>query len=192
MLHHRGAQTTRATNARSNGRHRQLRNTKLQITTLDQICSRAPSSIYDGHLTSLDKLQSSQTCVTVLADDDVLVDGNAERGGDLDDRLGRLRWRRIAGGGCASKRTSEDFRVGPEAVLSQAGGRLTCYRNFPGWGNVHSVWPVLTCFSGFAPSHPANNSNQLKHDGGSNVPSRLSRRINRTAPWFAPRCGPNC
>jgi hypothetical protein len=94
----------------------------LQITTLDQICSRAPSSIYDGHLTSLDKLQSSQTCVTVLADDDVLVDGNAERGGDLDDRLGHmdigLRWRRIAGGGCASKRTSEDFRVGPEAVLS--------------------------------------------------------------------------
>ena len=76
--------------------------------------------------------------MTVLADDDVLVDGNAERGGDLDDRLGHmdigLRWRRIAGGGCASKRTSEDFRVGPEAVLSQAGGRLTCYRNLPGWG----------------------------------------------------------
>ena len=37
----------------------------------------------------------------VLADDDVVVHGNAERGGDLDDRLGhmdiRLRWRRIAG-----------------------------------------------------------------------------------------------
>jgi hypothetical protein len=38
----------------------------------------------------------------VLADDDVVVDGNAERGGDLDDRLGHmdigLRRRRIAGG----------------------------------------------------------------------------------------------
>ena len=38
----------------------------------------------------------------VLADDDVVVDGNAERGGDLDDRLSHmdigLRWRRIAGG----------------------------------------------------------------------------------------------
>ena len=38
----------------------------------------------------------------VLADDDVVVHGNAERGGDLDDRLGHmdigLRWRRIAGG----------------------------------------------------------------------------------------------
>ena len=38
----------------------------------------------------------------VLADDDVVVHGNAERGGDLDDRLGHvdigLRGRRIAGG----------------------------------------------------------------------------------------------
>ena len=33
-------------------------------------------------LTPLDELQSSQTCVTVLADDDVVVDGNAERGGN--------------------------------------------------------------------------------------------------------------
>jgi hypothetical protein len=38
----------------------------------------------------------------VLADDDVVVHGNPERGGDADDRLGHLdvglRWRRIAGG----------------------------------------------------------------------------------------------
>lgn len=38
----------------------------------------------------------------VLADDDVVVDGDAERGGDLDDRLGHLdiglRGRGIAGG----------------------------------------------------------------------------------------------
>jgi hypothetical protein len=33
-------------------------------------------------LTALDQLQSSQTCVTVLADDDVVVHGNAERGGN--------------------------------------------------------------------------------------------------------------
>lgn len=38
----------------------------------------------------------------VLADDDVVMHGNAERGGDLDDRLGHLDvglgGRRIAGG----------------------------------------------------------------------------------------------
>ena len=50
--------------------------------------------------------------------------------------------------------------------------------------------PVLTCFNGLVPSNPANN--KLKHDGGSTAPSRFSRRINRTAPWFAPRCGPIC
>jgi hypothetical protein len=59
-------------------RHRQVPNTKLPIMALDQICSRAPSSIRDGRLTSLDEPQSSQTCVTVLADDDVVVHGNAE------------------------------------------------------------------------------------------------------------------
>jgi hypothetical protein len=31
-----------------------------------------------------------QTCVTVLADDDVVVHGNAEWGGDLDDRFRHL------------------------------------------------------------------------------------------------------
>jgi hypothetical protein len=43
----------------------------LQIKALDQICSRAPCSIYDGPLTQLDKQQSSQTCVNVPADDDI-------------------------------------------------------------------------------------------------------------------------
>src|SRR5256885_529745 len=71
-------------------RHRQPRNSKLPIKTLDQICSRATSSIYDGQLTSLNQLQSPQTYVTILADDEVVVDGNAERGGDLDDRLGSI------------------------------------------------------------------------------------------------------
>src|SRR5438132_4181037 len=56
-------------------RHRQHRNTKLPIKTLDQICSRATSSICDGQLTSLNQLQSSQTCVTILAGDEVVVDG---------------------------------------------------------------------------------------------------------------------
>src|SRR5258708_38202875 len=41
-----------------------------------------------------------QTRMPVLADDDVIVNRNAERSGDVDDRLGhldvRLRWRRIA------------------------------------------------------------------------------------------------
>ena len=40
--------------------------------------------------------------MAVLADDDVVVDGNAERGGDVDDRFRHLdvglRRRRIAGG----------------------------------------------------------------------------------------------
>ena len=50
----------------------------------------------------LDQLHPLQTRMPVLADDDVVVHGNAERGGDLDDRLGHmdvgLRGRRIAGG----------------------------------------------------------------------------------------------
>jgi hypothetical protein len=56
-------------------RHRQLRDMKLPIKALDQIGSRAPSSIYDARPTSLNQLQSSQTCVTILADDEVVVDG---------------------------------------------------------------------------------------------------------------------
>jgi hypothetical protein len=38
----------------------------------------------------------------VLADDDVVMHGDAERGGDIDDRFRHLdiglRWRRVAGG----------------------------------------------------------------------------------------------
>ena len=49
-----------------------------------------------------DQLQSFQARVAVFADDDVVVHGNAERSGDIDDRLGhmdiRTRRRRIAGG----------------------------------------------------------------------------------------------
>ena len=55
-----------------------------------------------GRMTASDLLQPLQTRMPVLADDDVVVHGNAERGGDLDDRLGHvdigLRRRRIAGG----------------------------------------------------------------------------------------------
>jgi hypothetical protein len=50
---------------------------------------------------NLDELECFQTRMPVLADDDVVVHGNAERGGDLDDRLGHmdigLRWRWVAG-----------------------------------------------------------------------------------------------
>jgi hypothetical protein len=45
----------------------------------------------------------------VVADDDVVMDGNAERGRDVDDRLGHLdvglRGRRIAGGVVVLQRT---------------------------------------------------------------------------------------
>jgi hypothetical protein len=48
------------------------------------------------------QLHPLQTRMPVLADDDVVVDGNAERGGDIDDRFRHLnigpRGRRIAGG----------------------------------------------------------------------------------------------
>ena len=37
-----------------------------------------------------DQPQPLQTGVPVLADNDVVVHGNAERGGDIDDRLGHL------------------------------------------------------------------------------------------------------
>jgi hypothetical protein len=55
-------------------------------------------------LTPLDELQSSQSCVTALADDDVVVDGNANRVGEIDDRFRHGPWgRRIAGrGDCAA------------------------------------------------------------------------------------------
>jgi hypothetical protein len=48
----------------------------------------------------LDELQSLQAGMPVLADDDVVMHGDAERGRDVDDRAGHLdvglRWRRIA------------------------------------------------------------------------------------------------
>jgi hypothetical protein len=50
----------------------------------------------------LNQLQPLHARMAVLADDDVIVHGDAERTGDVDDRLGhldiRLRRRRIAGG----------------------------------------------------------------------------------------------
>ena len=68
---------SRARMRRVTKRHRQLPNTKLPIRHGTKYAV-APSSIYDDQA-SLDELQSLQTCVTVLADDDVAVDGNAAR-----------------------------------------------------------------------------------------------------------------
>jgi hypothetical protein len=68
MLHYRGGETP-AQKAQSTETPPPA-NTKLQIKALDQICGRAPSSIYDGSLTSLDEHQPSQTCVTVPANDE--------------------------------------------------------------------------------------------------------------------------
>ena len=50
----------------------------------------------------LDQFKAFQARVAVFADDDVVVHGNAERGGDVHDRFRhldiRLRRRRVAGG----------------------------------------------------------------------------------------------
>ena len=66
-------------------------------------------------LTSRDELQSSQTCVTVLADDDVVVDGNAERGGEVDDRFRHLdigpQGRRVAGRAVVQQATMPTSRL---------------------------------------------------------------------------------
>src|SRR5258705_13193756 len=43
-----------------------------------------------GRMTASDQLHPLQTRMPVLADDDVIVHGNAERGGDLDNRLGHM------------------------------------------------------------------------------------------------------
>src|SRR5918996_5200708 len=77
VLHH-GGEETPAPKAQSNGTPPPALQYKLQIKALDQICSRVPRSIYDELLISLDELQPSQTCVTVLADDDVHVWGTGE------------------------------------------------------------------------------------------------------------------
>ena len=51
----------------------------------------------------------------VLADDDVVVHGDAERAGDVDDRLGhldiRLRRRRIAGGVIVQDALETTYRI---------------------------------------------------------------------------------
>ena len=55
-----------------------------------------------AHLAASNQLQRLEARVAVLADDDVVVHGNAERPGHVDDGLGHLdvraRGRRIAGG----------------------------------------------------------------------------------------------
>src|SRR5258705_13519353 len=54
-----------------------------------------------------------QTRMPVLADDDVVVHGNAERGGDIDDRLRHLdiglRRRRVAGGTVVHEAAAADI-----------------------------------------------------------------------------------
>ena len=63
--------------------------------------SRPNEANADASVETLDQLHPFQTGMAVLADDDVVVHGDAERGGNVDDRLGhlniRLRGRRIAG-----------------------------------------------------------------------------------------------
>jgi hypothetical protein len=53
----------------------------------------------------LDQPHALQARMPASADDDVIVHGDAERRGDIDDRTGhldiRLRWRRTAEGWCA-------------------------------------------------------------------------------------------
>ncbi len=51
----------------------------------------------------------------VLADDDVIVHGDAERTGDVDDRACyldiRLRWRRIAGGVVVQQDNGASYQI---------------------------------------------------------------------------------
>jgi hypothetical protein len=58
---------------------------------------RKPVSTFRDH--ALDQPQTFQAGMAILADDDVVVHGNAERRGDIDDSLShldvRLRWRWI-------------------------------------------------------------------------------------------------
>src|SRR4051812_3372080 len=65
----------------------------MQRTTPREAC---------GRMTASDQLQPLQTRMPVLADDNMVVHGDAERGGDLDDRFGHvdvgLRGCGIAGG----------------------------------------------------------------------------------------------
>jgi hypothetical protein len=63
----------------------------------------------------LNQLHPLQTRMPVLADDDVVVHGNAERGGDIDDRLGHmdigLRRRRVAGGMVVHDALETTYRI---------------------------------------------------------------------------------
>ncbi len=53
--------------------------------------------------------------MSAFADDDVVVHGNAERGGDVDDRLGHLdvglRRRRVAGGVVVQDALEATYRI---------------------------------------------------------------------------------
>src|SRR5207302_9678662 len=72
-------------------------------------------------LFKLDQLHPLQTRMPVLADDDGVVHGNAERCCNLDDRLGhvdiRLRWRRIAGGVVVQRSNARSIPLTTLAVL---------------------------------------------------------------------------
>ena len=75
----------------------------LELDTRTQPQRSAAVEIDGGRLsTRSNQLQPLEARVAFLADDDVVVHGNAERLGDLDDRLRHLdvgaRRRRVAGG----------------------------------------------------------------------------------------------
>lgn len=63
----------------------------------------------------------------VLADNDVVVHGDAERRGDVDDRLGHLnvglRRRRIAGGMVVEQSSINVYRIEPSSIFVQARNR---------------------------------------------------------------------
>ena len=62
----------------------------------------APLPLWPRKPTPLDQLQPLETRMSFFSDDDVVVYGDTERRGDVDDRACHmdigLRWRRIAGG----------------------------------------------------------------------------------------------
>src|SRR6266478_7322094 len=77
----------------------------------------------------LDQLQPLQTRMPVLADNDVVVHGDAERSGDVDDRLGHLdiglRGRRIA----TWMIMHQDYRKMPASPNSIDSDDLSCDAN---------------------------------------------------------------
>src|SRR6266581_7257948 len=131
----------------------------------------------------------------------MVMHGTAERGRDVDDCLRHqdvgLRGRGIVfrrQDASHERRLRRDPRYHRAARVARAHGQL----KLGGWliltskGPPHLRRPFVPGWSGadllqrLCLSNPANN--KLKPDGGSTVPSRFGRRINRTAPWFAPRC----